>query len=292
MSQTPRARALGQQLRQHREQLRLSLVETAEAVGWSKAKVSRVERAEQAITEADVSALLVPLKVRGAEREQLLKMARELDQPVWWETKTGLPVVLTGLIDAEQRAESITEVATTLVPGLLQTRAYSRALFEDAEAPNIAEAIAVRQTRQDVLEKRNPVKYTAYIDETVLLRPVGGHETAAEQLRYLLAVGQRPNVTIRVLPLGLGVHRGLDGQFTVLHLPGDVVHVNAEASNAGFLLDKPDDVAPFMKTLELLAPKALAPEDSAGYVEFHANKHAREIESERRTRDQLEEVQP
>lgn len=276
MPQTPRARALGRELRSKRVATGKSLEAIGKEVGWSRAKVSRVELAEQGITEADVSALLVALGVVGPEREQLLKMTRELDQPVWWETRHGLPAVLTELIEVEQRAQAITDVASTLVPGLLQTRAYSRALLDESmPAHQIADAVAVRQTRQDVLERSDPVQFTAYLDEAVLIRPVGSHMTTAEQLRHLLSVGRRPNVAIHVLPLELGVHRGLDGQFMLLELPNGTLSVHAEASNAGFLLDEADEVKPFVETVGHIGHKALNVSDSASIIEQHADDHAR-----------------
>ncbi|GAB2677460.1 helix-turn-helix transcriptional regulator [Saccharopolyspora gloriosae] len=238
--------------------------------------MSRVELAEQGITEADVSALLVALGVVGPEREQLLKMTRELDQPVWWETRHGLPAVLTELIEVEQRAKTIVDVANTLIPGLLQTRSYSRALLDEAmPAHQISDAVAVRQNRQDVLERADPVQFTAYVDEAVLLRPVGGHLTTAEQLRHLLSVGRRPNVSIHLIPLSIGVHRGLDGQFMLLKLPNGTVNVHAEASNAGFLLDETEEVKPFVETVEHIESKALGVADSAILIEEHADRHMR-----------------
>ncbi|MGJ7905507.1 helix-turn-helix domain-containing protein [Actinopolyspora sp. H202] len=273
MANTPRARTLGKELRERREQRGLSLVSTGAAVGWSKAKVSRVERAETGITEADVSALLVALGVTGDEREQLLKMARELDQPAWWEANRGLPNVLTGLIDAEQRATRITEVAPQLVPGLLQTRAYTRAALETSQTDRIGEGIAVRLTRQEILEQDHPVELIVYLDETVLMRPVGGHGVMSEQLRYLEHAAKRSNITIRVLPLSLGIHGGVDGQFTVLELSNGDVNVHAEAINAGFILDSAEDVSPFRALLGRLDPQALSPTDSMQVIAEYAAQH-------------------
>lgn len=276
MANTPRVRALGQKLRQRREGIGLSLEEVGHAVGWSKATLSRVERGERDISEADTSALLVPLQVVGEEREHLLKLAREANEPVWWEGHRGLPTVLMAVIDAEQRARRLTDVSGMLIPGLLQTRAYARALFETALEPHlIGEAVAVRLTRQDVLERPDPVEYTAYIDEVGLLRPVGGVEAMAEQLHNLVRVARRPNVTLRVIPLHIGVHRGMDGHFMLIELADGTFNAHSEAANAGSMLDKPHDVAPFRDTVKQLDDLALDAEESVSLILEHAKKMER-----------------
>ncbi|MEV0698801.1 helix-turn-helix transcriptional regulator [Saccharopolyspora sp. NPDC050389] len=275
MADSPRARALAAELRAARKARKLSQGQIADQIGWSVAKVSRVETAKTGITEADVSALLAVLRVKGKDREHLLKMARELDQPAWWELHSGLPSQLRALIDAEQRAARITNVAPTLIPGLLQTRGYTRAVYEAAqlETADVDAGIGIRQTRQGVLEKSDPVDLIAFVDESVLSRPVGGHAVAGEQLRYLIKLSDRPHITIRVLPLGLGVHTGLDGNFSVFELPRAQVTVHIEARHAGVFLSEPGDVAPFKKTLDRLAQVALNAKDSTQLVARYAAEH-------------------
>ncbi|MFI0470775.1 helix-turn-helix domain-containing protein [Saccharopolyspora sp. 5N102] len=275
MADSPRARALAAELRAARKARKLSQGQIADQIGWSIAKVSRVETAKTGITEADVSALLAVLRVKGKDREHLLKMARELDQPAWWELHSGLPSQLRALIDAEQRATRITSVAPTLIPGLLQTRSYTRAVYEAAQlaAADVDAGIGIRQTRQGILEKADPVGLIAFIDESVLSRPVGGNAVAGEQLRYLIKLSERPHITIRVLPLELGAHTGLDGNFSVFELPRAQMTVHVEARHAGVFLNEPADVAPFEKTLDRLAQVALNEKDSMRVVARYAAEH-------------------
>jgi transcriptional regulator with XRE-family HTH domain len=275
MAKSPRARALAAELRAARKSKRLSQGVIADQLGWSVSKVSRVETAKSGVTEADVSALLAVLRVRGGDRDHLLKLARELDQPAWWELHSGLPAQMRALIDAEQQAARITNVAPTLIPGLLQTRSYTRAVYEAAqlEAADVDAGIGIRQTRQGVLEKPEPVDLIAFLDESVLSRPVGGHAVAGEQLRYLIKLSDRQNITVRVLPLELGVHTGLDGNFSVFELSRAQTTVHVEARHAGVFLSEPDDVAPFKKTLDRLAQVALNAKDSKQLVVRYAAEH-------------------
>ncbi|SDK49665.1 Helix-turn-helix domain-containing protein [Actinopolyspora mzabensis] len=275
MANAARAQALGSDLRAHRKRAGLSLDRAAEIAGLSRAKVGRIELAEQGITEADVSALLVALGVSKAEKDRLQRMARQLDEPAWWEVHTGVTSQLASLIYAEQQATCITYVTPTVVPGLLQTRAYTRAVYEAAGLSDeqIDEAVAVRQHRQGILERSSPVELVVYMDESVLLRPVGGAETAAEQLRYIIKVNERANISVRVLPLALGMHVGLDGMFSVLDMSNGNTTVHVETRNAGAMLDEEPDVRPFKTTIRALSEVALDYFDTsemlAGYLKQH-----------------------
>ncbi|WP_132489945.1 DUF5753 domain-containing protein [Saccharopolyspora elongata] len=200
--------------------------------------------------------------------------ARELDQPAWWELHSGLPSQLRALIDAEQRAARITYVSTSYLPGLLQTRSYSRAIFEVGEQTEreVEEAVAVRQSRQGVLDKANPAELLAFLDETVLMRPVGGPAVAADQLRFVLKSMTQPNIEVRVLPLELGAHMGLDGVFSILEFPHANSHVYVEAPNAGAMVSEPEDVDPFHRAVDRLAQVALDEAESAQVIDEHAER--------------------
>ncbi|MEV0055439.1 helix-turn-helix transcriptional regulator [Saccharopolyspora shandongensis] len=119
MSDTPRARALAKELRAARNAAGLTARELARVLGWSEAKVSRIETARRGILVQNVEAMLGVLGMKGEDRERLLKMARDIREPAWWELGRDLPQQLTALIDAEQRAKRITNVSLNLVPGLL-----------------------------------------------------------------------------------------------------------------------------------------------------------------------------
>ncbi|PRW61733.1 helix-turn-helix domain-containing protein [Actinopolyspora mortivallis] len=275
MPTSPRAQALSKELKQARKERGLTVRALADMLGWSHARVSRIENAKQGITVEDVSTLLGYLRVASHDRDRLIKMTRDLNEPAWWEVHRGVNSQLASLIDAEQRAHRITYVTPTLVPGLLQTRAYSRAIYEAAGFTDeeIDDAVAVRQHRQGIIERSSPTELVAYVDESVLQRPAGSRDTAAEQLRYLTKVNERANISIRVLPLTVGVHVGLDGMFSVIAMPNGSSTVHIEAPNAGVLLSDPDDVRPYERMITRLGESALSAADSmrllSEYVQHH-----------------------
>ncbi|WP_421671845.1 Scr1 family TA system antitoxin-like transcriptional regulator [Saccharopolyspora spinosa] len=174
MSDTPRARALAKELRAARSAAGLTARELARALGWSEAKVSRIETARRGILVQNVEAILDVLGMKGGDRERLLKMARDIREPAWWELGRELPQQLTALIDAEQRAKTITDVTLNVLPGLLQTRTYTRTVMEASGVPEdrIDDHVSIRQVRQGILSKRNPATLRCFIDETAMTRPI------------------------------------------------------------------------------------------------------------------------
>lgn len=268
MSNAPRARALAKELRAARKEAGLSMRLVGQQLDWSEAKVSRVENAKQGLTEADVSAILAVLRVTGCDRERLLKLAREIDQPAWWELGRDLPEQLTALIDAERRATHITDVTLNLVPGLLQTRSYTRAVMEaSGVGPQDADdMVSIRQVRQGILSSHDPTTLRCFIDEAVFSRPIGGPRVMAEQLRHVLSASEDQNVSVQVLPLALGAHAGLAGTFFLLDFVKAKSVVYLEARSSGAFLDEPEDVALFQDAVERLTKVAADPVESGKMV--------------------------
>ncbi|PKW13363.1 helix-turn-helix transcriptional regulator [Saccharopolyspora spinosa] len=258
MSDTPRARALAKELRAARSAAGLTARELARALGWSEAKVSRIETARRGILVQNVEAILDVLGMKGGDRERLLKMARDIREPAWWELGRELPQQLTALIDAEQRAKTITDVTLNVLPGLLQTRTYTRTVMEASGVPEdrIDDHVSIRQVRQGILSKRNPATLRCFIDETAMTRPIGGAKVMADQLQKIISAVKEPNVTVRVIPLSIGAHAGLSGTFVLFEFgkPRPVVYL--EARRSGAFIDEPDDVALFFDAVERLEDHA------------------------------------
>ena len=163
-------------------------------------------------------AFLDAVDVRGANRDRLLRLAYDIDEPVWWESGVGLPAQLTELIDAEQRAVCITEVSEVLIPGLLQIPDYARALFLATGVPadRVDRLIAARLARQGVLHRAEPTRYVVLLDEAALCRAVGGPAVMAAQLNAVQAMCREPDISLHVVPFAQGAHTGLDGPFLLL----------------------------------------------------------------------------
>lgn len=282
---TPRARALGRELRAAREvaghscrSLAALLNGGAEAgrLDWSSSKVSRCERGLYRPSEPEVAAICALLGVIGNDLRRLLKLARELDQPAWWEFGLELSSQFTALVDAEQRATGITQSAVLVVPGLLQVRGYTRAVLADlGYSPNeIEERVNVRQVRQGILSRSDPVEYTVFLDESALARPMGGREVMAEQLRHVRNEMERPTITVRVVPFEAGAHRSLDGGFLLLEFVRDRPVVSIEQIHSSALLSEPQDVESFMPVVRNLHEIALSEPASRSFIEKYRARYA------------------
>lgn len=275
---TARSRSLGAELRDLRHDRKLSTRDVGDRLGWSASTVSRVETGGRTTKSEDVSALLVVYNITGAERDRLLDMAREADQPGWWETsRPGLPSQLTALIGFESQAVRITDVCTVLMPGLLQTPEYTRAVMAGGLIPNpdAETRVATRMGRQVVLSRPEPPELLAIVDEAALRRPVGGQTVMAEQLRHAVKVAERPNVTVRVLPFERGAHTGLDGPYVVLKFAKASTIVHLEHKQSGIFLDEPQDVEPFLAATVTLAEAALDPAASEKFILSVADEYDR-----------------
>ncbi|GAA4860179.1 helix-turn-helix transcriptional regulator [Saccharopolyspora cebuensis] len=278
MPETPRARALAKELRAARKAAGLTLRQLGDLLGWSEAKISRVENAHRGIKEDAVAAMLDALGVEGDPRERMLKLAREIRAPAWWELGRTLPHQLVALVDAEKRATRITSLSLNVVPGLLQTRNYTREIMEAAgvDPDEIEDRVSIRQVRQGVLSQRRPVELCSFVDEAVLNRPLGGPRVMVEQLRHVLVASEVGNVVVRLLPLSAGAHAGLSGNFVLFEFVQSRPTVYVEARSSGAFIDAPDDVRIFHEAVERLHSQALDPAASREIMQSYLARYEEE----------------
>ncbi|MCA1189366.1 MULTISPECIES: helix-turn-helix transcriptional regulator [unclassified Saccharopolyspora] len=273
MASGARQRALAAEIRDARKKSGWEAQAVAQRLGWSKATMSRVESGARAISEADLAAILAIIGVTGTERDRLLGMAHDLHQPGWWESRAtaGLPAQLTAVLGFEREALRITELTLALVPGLLQTADYARAVMSGGgvPAPEADARVAVRVGRQEVITRRRaPVELTALIDEGALLRPVGTPGVMADQVHRLISIGKRTNVTIQVLPFG--VHPGIDGPFLFYEFAKAPSIVHVEHHSASAFLDEPEDVSAYDALRSTVLAAALSAVESAELLATYA----------------------
>ncbi|KEI45179.1 helix-turn-helix domain-containing protein [Saccharopolyspora rectivirgula] len=274
MSASPRARALGKELRAAREAAGLTMRELGARLGWSEAKISRLETARRGIRPESVAAILDALGISGQQRQRLMELAREVRTPGWWRSRDELPYQLSALIDAETRATRITNVALNLLPGLLQTPSYAREVMRAAgvSGSTLEDRLELRLARQRILSRPGRVDLRIFVDEVVLLRPVGGPAVMAEQLRHVLSVSGKPNVQVRVLPLEIGAHAGLSGAFVLFDFVAADPLVYLEARRAGAFIDCPADVEVFSGAVGLLDEQALSAAASRAVLRRHLDR--------------------
>lgn len=272
------SRGLGGELRVLREARNLSVRAVGEMLGWQGSKISRMETGKQGIRVEDVASLLVVYGVTGNERRRLLAMAERPGEPGWWEIMAGLSRESRILIRLESEATEIVEFVPLVVPGLLQTSEYTRALMKsgglldaDAEA-----RVAARLGRQAILSREKPPELRVIMDEMVLRRVLGSPQIMMRQLRHLLEVADRPNITLRVLPFALGGHTGLDGPFMILSFPRNRPVVHLEQKITALFLEEEDQVAVYRREVDRLNEVGLSPAKSVDLVAQVATEHSRE----------------
>ncbi|WP_182872911.1 helix-turn-helix domain-containing protein [Microbispora sp. H10670] len=273
-SPTVRRRRLGQELRRLRERADMTGDQVATRLGWSAAKISRIETARTSPRESDVEALLVIYMVDSRQRQELLALHRDATRKGWWEDyRDSLPKEYTTFLGLEAEATAARDWEPQVVPGLFQTEAYVRAMMESGqrstlEAPGgVRSRIEVRMARQQaVLRVDNPLAISAVVEESVLLRRFGGNEVMREQLGRLIEVSELPNVELRILPLD-AAHPINTGAFSHLKLPEfhDVVYL--EALLGGRLVEDETIVYRYEVAFDYLETKALDVDDSRRLLE-------------------------
>jgi transcriptional regulator with XRE-family HTH domain len=216
-----RARRLATELKQLREGVGLSVEQAAAQLGWSYSKLNRFELGRQIPPPAAVAQILNLYGVPGGRRDSLIQLARDANERGWWEDLGVFPGSYVGLEDA---SSVIRTWEPLLIPGLVQTEDYARAVIEtsidDLTAADVEKRVMARIARQTLLSRRSAPEFHALIGEAALRQQVGGEAVMREQLRKLEAVARRrPNVVIRIVPFAAAAHVGLEGAFTHLEFP-------------------------------------------------------------------------
>lgn len=252
-------------------------VEVAKALGMSQSKISRLETGSRPLRADDVSALLGLYKVPEREREKILDQVRKSAERGWWESQgLGLPELWKALIDFESRATRIQNYEALFIPGLLQTAEYTGAIIQginktisEAELTNL---VASRMARQAVL-RRPHVQFLAVIDEGALRRPITERGVMRRQLRQLAETAERPNITVRVVPLQAGPHAGLRGAFAILEFAEEPSLAFIENHHVDMFLGEKEDVAAYRVALGNILNEALQPAESVELISKIAGEH-------------------
>ncbi|MFG2602068.1 helix-turn-helix domain-containing protein [Streptomyces sp. NPDC048514] len=272
-----RRRKLGAELRTLRTRAGLTSGEAAHLVGWHQSKVSRIETGASGVKPADLRLLLDAYEVRDRHlRDLLLMLAGSEDtggHNRWWHAYRGvLPPTYRDYISLESQASAMRTVETTVVPGLLQTaeyaRAVTRAAVNDLAEDRLDVLVEVRLARQDVLRSQQPLRLCAVLDEAVLRREVGGPEVMARQLERLCEAARLPQVRLQILPFRAGAHVGLTGPFVIFSFPStsDLDVVVLDQLTSSLYLERKEDLMAYSEAFDTLQAHALSPEDSLDYI--------------------------
>jgi hypothetical protein len=218
-------------LRFHRMQRGASGGAVAELLNCARSSISRLENAEAKLTDAQAAQVDEAWRTGGLFGV-LLYYARLGHDPNWLKSFNELVA----------RASVIKIYSGQLVPGLLQTPEYARALFVAGREPDVEAAVKARMARQDPLKRKDPPEIWVLLAETALLCRVGGAKVMCEQLGRLLEFSELPNVILRVVPNSAGANLGLDGPFKIVTVKeGAVAYL--DALNGGRLAPDMSEVA-------------------------------------------------
>jgi len=270
---TLRRRRLAAELKKSREEAGFTQESVSRHFEWHSAKVTRIENARVPVTARDVNDLLTLYGVRDVDyREALLALARQGKQRTWWTDYRD--VMRPGNFVGMESDASTTRVWEPIVlPGLLQSEAYMRALIGTGRRHDRKETIerrvALRRMRQARLTAPSPLQLVALIDESVIHRVVGGPSVMQEQRRKLIEVSALPNVSMRIVPYSAGEHPFMGGSVALLEFP-DVAHLDViylEGLAGDYYEEQPAEVKRYRDEFERLRSRALSESSSISLIE-------------------------
>jgi transcriptional regulator with XRE-family HTH domain len=272
-SPTVRRRRLALELRRLREAARLTCEEVADHLECSASKISRVETGRVSVSPRDVRDMLELYGVPPQQRESLVQLARDSRQKGWWHaySDTMQPQFVT-YVGLESAASEIRIYEVSLIPELLQTEDYARAVIRsgmmNSPPEDVERRVALRMARQPAITRDDPPKVWAVLDEAALRRRVGGAGLMRLQLEHLLAQAALPNVAVQVIPFGGGAHPAMGRPFIVLVFPErvDTDVVYQEDLTRALYLEDVADVDRYNVFFNHLRASALSFDDSSALV--------------------------
>jgi hypothetical protein len=287
-STVPR-RQLGRYLRDLRNRQKITVKAAADALEWSETKIWRIETGQTSLRSHDVELMCriyaAPPDLTGA----LMGLAKETKAKGWWHAYGDvIPENFDVYLGLEEAAFHLAWYEPELVPGLLQTEGYARAVIEagkpGTDAEEIDRRVQLRIERQ-VLIRRSlaPLELRVVVNESILRRQVGGREVMAGQLDALADVAGLPNVRLRVMPFSAGLHHGMmTGPFVILRFPanGDGTDsepptVYVDGYTGDLYLDKPAEVTQYADAFEAIWNAALNEAASGALIQASAKELSR-----------------
>ncbi|MGH3205614.1 MAG: helix-turn-helix domain-containing protein [Streptosporangiaceae bacterium] len=282
-SPTVRRRRLAAELRGIRESKGKSGDAVAAALKWSPSKISRYERARTGLRPREVERLLDYYQITGSHRALLLGLAEDAAQKGWWEEFADtLSEDYQQFIGLEHEATSVAIWHVDVVAGLLQTEGYARHIISsysrvEPVAPGmIGRLVRVRMQRQQVLD-REGLQLTVVLDESVLTRRIGDESVMYEQLQRLAREADRPNLTMRILPLS-AQHTVFGESFVIFGFGEDSDAmlqdvVSTEQLRSGFTLEGERETYLHRIAFQMLAEASLDPVESKALILQTAQSH-------------------
>jgi transcriptional regulator with XRE-family HTH domain len=237
MTDSPRLRRqLRSRLRKVRAQAELATSDVESMLGWAHQQLTRVESGQSVITAADLRHLLEVYGVTASDEvEQLLALAAAVKQRPWRQYADIVPPGATDFFGLESSAVLIRHYEPHLVPGLLQTPQYTRALMSDAiglDDVTAQRSVEVRAQRQEILQRQQLPEMYFIVSEAAVRQQVGGPEVMAQQIEHIRSLCARLPLSFQIVPFERSAHPGMLGPFVVFEFDSendhDVLYLEAE----------------------------------------------------------------
>lgn len=265
---TVRGREFGAGVRAALDRTGMSHRAVAKLLGWDHQKLSDLLHGKGGVTEVELSRLLGVSRTPPEECAHLHELFRVALEKGWWQLHDGtLPIQVRTLIEHEDAATELIFWSLSMIPGLLQTPAYTRALtsiWPTVPTGEVEPRVAARLARQEILERRR--LFTFLIHENVLRALPATDQMMADQLHHLLRISVRPYITLRVVPIAIGLHAGLVGSFQLMKFAKIPPVVYIESMNSGLFLEDKGSVDIHTKLLQSLDGVALDGEQSRRWI--------------------------
>jgi transcriptional regulator with XRE-family HTH domain len=258
-----RRRQLGRQLRDLRLAAGISTMDdAAERSGLSRASISRIEGAKQVILPRTVRLLCQTYGIGSPVLDRLIDLAAESEDPTWLADYAGtMPDYFARYAAEEAEASEIRHYAAEIVPALLQTPDYCRAISSEKHVDFLL-------ARQRSLHRDNPPALHLILNEAVLRRQVGGPAIMRAQLTHLKELNRHPNITIQVLPFTAGAHPAMTGSFTLLNFPvhNGITTIFVEIESDALYPDRPEAIDSYVHIFTELRTLALSQTKSISLI--------------------------
>ncbi|MBV7698454.1 helix-turn-helix transcriptional regulator [Streptomyces sp. TRM70350] len=245
----------GYELRRAREAAGLTQRQLGDIVNYTGSLIGQIETARKLPTPTFSERVDAALGTGGL-LSRLTELVLRSQLPAWFQQVAEL----------ESRAIEICSYQDHMVLGLLQTKAYARAVLGVLDQTNLDDRTTVRLARQRIFEKKDPPVFWAVLGEAALYQAIGGPETMREQLAHLLSFENNPRINIQILPFSVGAHAGLTGSFDLYRFPSDPTIVYIEGYGSGHPTANPDTVKDCSLRYDHLQAAALSLRDSAELI--------------------------
>ncbi len=239
----------GSELRHYRTKTGLTLEQLGEKINYSTSQIGAIETGKRPPRREFAKLCDEALGTDGA-LTRLWRLARKSPFPAWFHR----------WMDIEETAHTLRNWEPLLIPGLLQTEDYARAIISqrpDRTAEQIDEMVAARSARQEILTRQKPPLLCVMLDEGILHRPVGTRRIMREQLLALIETARRPRVTLHVVPIEAQALLGLEGAFVIASMAGETDFVYVDGVNEGYVTDRDSDVEAIANRYEAIRSLAM-----------------------------------